>query len=160
MCAESGAVLSIGGGAEQAAAMGAAACHLPAGGNPRDARAVLGSAALIGVSAHSLEDVARAGAQGADYVTLSPIYESGSKPGYGPALGVGVLTEAKRFNVPAVALGGIIPARAGECILAGARAVAVMGAIMAAGCVDGALLALTDALSCCSDQPNRSMSLF
>lgn len=141
MCAEAGATLSIGGSAGQAAAMGATACHLPAGGNPREARAVIGSAALIGVSAHALEDVVRAGAQGADYVTLSPIYESASKPGYGPALGVGSLGAAKQLAVPIVALGGIDPERAGECFAAGAQAVGVMGAIMAAPCVEAAVSA-------------------
>ena len=46
---------------------------------------------LIGVSAHAPEE---AGAQlraGADYMTLSPIFLSPSKPGYGPAVGLDAL---------------------------------------------------------------------
>ena len=48
-----------------------------------------GSAARrsIGVSAHSLAEITAAQAAGADYATLSPIFASASKPGYGPALG-------------------------------------------------------------------------
>lgn len=144
MCAEASAVLSIGGSAGQAVAMDTKACHLPAGEDPRKARAVIGSDALIGVSAHSLEDVARAGSQGADYVTLSPIYKSRSKPGYGPALGTAALQEARRSGVPVLALGGINPERTGDCIAAGAYGVAVMGGVMTAHSVreaTGALLA-------------------
>ena len=68
---------------------------------------------------------------GADYVTLSPIFLTASKPGYGPALGVGVLQEAAGV-MPVVALGGIDPGTAAPCRKAGATAVAVMGAVMRA----------------------------
>ena len=41
---------------------------------------------LHGRSCHDPEDVWRAAASGADYVTLSPVAPSRSKPGYGPPL--------------------------------------------------------------------------
>lgn len=132
ICRAAGAVMSVGGEAEEAAAMGASACHLPAGGDPRAARATLGPGSFVGVSAHSIEEAAKAGSLGADYVTLSPIFESASKPGYGPALGIGALSLAAKIGVPIVALGGVSSDRAGECLNAGASGVAVMGTIMAA----------------------------
>ena len=46
-----------------------------------EARAWLGARALLGYSAHSREDARAAAAAGADYVTLSPIYATDSKPG-------------------------------------------------------------------------------
>jgi thiamine-phosphate pyrophosphorylase len=65
-----------------------------------------------------------------DYATLSPIWLTETKPGYGPALG---LAAAARLagSVPWLALGGIdSAARARECAAAGAAGIAVLGAIM------------------------------
>ena len=54
-----------------------------------------------------------------------------SKPGYGPALGLeGLASIAARSPGPVVALGGITPENAAQCVAAGARAVAVMGEVM------------------------------
>ena len=63
--------------------------------------------AIIGVSAHSLADVAAAAATGADYVTLSPIFLTESKPGYGPALGIESLRTAAALGIPVLALAGV-----------------------------------------------------
>ena len=92
-----GAKLSVGGDVELAAEIGADGVHLPrrAGRSRRRARG-LAPGALIGVSAHHDADVAAAAAAGADYVTLSPIFASASKPGYGPALGVAALARPRR----------------------------------------------------------------
>jgi len=113
-----------------AAEVGAAGVHLPANGNVAKARRLLGSSALIGQSAHTTDEVARAAADGADYVTLSPIFATSSKPGYGPALGHAALNGA--WRVPVVALGGIDASNAHECLVAGATGVAVMGGAMRA----------------------------
>lgn len=86
-----------------------------------------GLAARVGVSCHDDAELARAAAIGADYATLSPIFDSRSKPGYGPALGTEALAAAP---LPVYALGGIEPGRAAACVEAGASGVAVMGAVM------------------------------
>lgn len=91
-----------------------------------------GPSRLVGASAHGREDIRRAAEAGADYVTLSPVFSTASKPGYGPALGLSALGEAAGLGVPVVALGGIDPERAGECLRRGAAGVAVMGALMRA----------------------------
>jgi thiamine-phosphate pyrophosphorylase len=112
---------------------GAAGVHLPAGTDPTPARKVLGSGHLIGVSAHNLTEAQAAADAGADYVTLSPIFESASKPGYGPALGLEALgAAAARLALPVLALGGIGPGNAARCLAGGATGVAVMGEIMRA----------------------------
>lgn len=113
-----------------AAAAGAAGVHLPAQGDARAARRLLGNEALIGQSAHNADEVERAAAAGADYVTLSPIFATISKPGYGPALGVAILGQA--WPLPVLALGGIDASNAGQCLAAGADGVAVMGSAMRA----------------------------
>lgn len=84
---------------------------------------------VTGRSCHSARDVSSAAAGGADYATLSPIFPSRSKPGYGPPLGVEALTAS--WPIPVYALGGVdTPERAWTCVTAGAAGVAVMGAIM------------------------------
>ena len=81
------ALVTVHADVEAAASAGAAGVHLPAGAAVQAARARLGPEALIGVSAHDRAEIELAAASGADYVTLSPIFASASKPGYGPALG-------------------------------------------------------------------------
>ncbi len=132
-----GATVTFNGDLAAAQASGAAGLHLPAGddlGNRfAEARRALGPGALLGASAHSLEEAMVAVESGADYVTLSPVFESASKPGYGPALGPdGLEAMVARLAVPAIALGGIGAANAGACLAAGAAGVAVMGAVMGA----------------------------
>ncbi len=118
------------GDAREAGEGGAAGVHLPVGASAREARRILGDAALIGCSAHNESEILGAAAAGADYVTLSPIFVSASKPGYGPALGLGALGRAS--PCPVLALGGIDPANAAGCVAAGATGVAVMGGAMTA----------------------------
>ncbi len=116
-----------------AIAADAAGVHLPGAGSPLAARRRLGGSALIGLSAHNAADIARAAAEGADYVTLSPIFASASKPGYGPALGLeGLAAGAGLADLPVVALGGLDEGNVVPCLAAGAAGVAVMGAVMAA----------------------------
>jgi thiamine-phosphate pyrophosphorylase len=105
---------------------------LAANGSIAAARARLGAHALIGVSAHGDADVAAAAAAGADYATLSPIFATASKPGYGPELGVAALTRAARHGLPILALGGVTAERVDECLRAGAAGIAVMGEVMRA----------------------------
>ncbi|NMO56495.1 thiamine phosphate synthase [Actinoplanes sp. TBRC 11911] len=66
------------------------------------------------------------------YVTLSPIYLTESKPGYGPALGPDGAA-ALAGDSHWLALAGIdSEARAAECARAGAAGIAVMGGLMRA----------------------------
>lgn len=119
--------------ADIAAARRADGVHLPRDGDLAAARAALGPEALIGFSAHDLAEAKGAAADGADYVTLSPIFESASKPGYGPALGPATLrTVAAALPIPLLALGGVTAANAKDCLDAGAAGIAVMGDVMRA----------------------------
>jgi thiamine-phosphate pyrophosphorylase len=116
-----------------AAKTGAGGVHLGDATRVAEARAVLGRHCLIGVSAHAGADMDAAAAAGADYVTLSPILPSPSKPGYGPALGfAGLERMATRSRLPVLALGGVAAESVGGCLDAGAAGIAVMGEIMRA----------------------------
>jgi|SRR4051812_36124236 thiamine-phosphate pyrophosphorylase len=115
---------------EAVIATGADGVHLPAGAGPAAARARLPDA-LIGASTHSPAEAVTLLKAGADYVSLSPIFLTDSKPGYGPALGLEALRMASTAGKgPVIALAGIDETNAGQCIAAGASGVAVMGEIM------------------------------
>lgn len=101
----------------------AAGVHL-AGGDPFPS-----TGGLAGRSCHTAEDLMRAAAEGCSYATLSPIFATPSKPGYGPPLGPAVLADAP---LPVYALGGVTAANAAGCLRAGAAGVAVMGTVMSA----------------------------
>lgn len=118
--------------------------------------------ALLGRSCHSAAELRKAGAERCDWVTLSPVWPTASKPGYGPALGLdglaGLLAGAVPAGAnagagaragapPAYALGGVdSPERARRCRQAGAYGVAVLGAVMRAARPDRAVAALLQAL--------------
>jgi thiamine-phosphate pyrophosphorylase len=141
-----GAAVTVHEDIEAAVAAGAAGVHLPGGGDPAAARLLMPSG-LIGVSAHSPQDAAAQLAAGADYATLSPIFLTQSKPGYGPAVGLDALAEAARLaSGPVVALGGIDGGNIAACLAAGARGIAVMGEIMRAADPEAATRRLLEAL--------------
>lgn len=133
LAARHGALLSLHGSAQLAQRAGLAAVHLPSRGDLLAARATLGPEALIGCSCHDASELETAARQGADYATLSPLFESRSKPGYGPALGLDAFSHLVRHAaLPVLALGGIDVLSAASCLAAGASGLAVMGAVMAA----------------------------
>jgi len=75
--------------------------------------------------------VRAAGEEGCDYVTLSPVFATASKPGYGPALGPhGLSALTVETATPVYALGGVHPPDVADCLAAGATGVAVMGPVM------------------------------
>lgn len=122
---------------ELAVAVGALGVHLAAGDPWPDEGQLLtdGRQLLVGRSCHSEVELRDAHQRRADYATLSPVFPTISKPGYGPALGTDGLDRLCRSvpDLPVVALGGIGPGRVGPCLDAGAVGVAVMGAVMRAG---------------------------
>lgn len=128
-----GGRLVVGGDPDLASEVGAQGVHLPGSAGIDGIRALrkkLGVTALIGFSAHSVAEIAAAEAAGADYATLSPIFPSASKPGYGPALGLEALRAVSASHLPVFALGGIDAGNARACCEAGAAGVAVMGGVM------------------------------
>ncbi|MGY1727731.1 thiamine phosphate synthase [Geodermatophilus sp. SYSU D01062] len=85
---------------------------------------------LLGRSCHSAAELARAAAEGCDWVTLSPVAPTPSKPGHGPALGAAGLAALVGGAPPVLALGGVRPGDVAGCLAAGAHGVAVMGPAM------------------------------
>lgn len=121
--------LVVNGRLDVALAAGAGGVHFGAQAPPPKAfRRLLPDHFVVGVSCHSLADLQRAEAEGADYAFYSPIYLTASKPGYGPALGLAALREAVSLvRLPLYALGGITPARLSEVASTGVTGVAAIG---------------------------------
>ena len=125
-----GAVVTAHKDIDAVVAIGADGVHLPSGGHPEAGRTRL-PGALIGASAHAADEAAALLRAGADYVTVSPVFVTASKPGYGPVLGLdGLARIVAQVPGPVVALGGITAENAALCLSTGARGVAVMGEVM------------------------------
>jgi len=109
-----------------ALAAGADGAHLAAHSMPAQVvRRFVPRAFLIGVSCHSLGEAMAAESGGADYLVLGPVFETPSKLGYGPPLGLEKLWNiASRIRIPVLALGGITVERIRPCLEAGASGIA------------------------------------
>lgn len=131
---EYGAKLLINDRIDVALAVAADGVHLGKASLPvPEARRILGSTLLIGYSAHGAEEAVQAQRDGADFVTLGPVYHTPSKALYGEPLGPGALAEAVRVvNIPVFALGGVTHISAAEVLSAGAHGIALISAVMAA----------------------------
>jgi len=111
--------------------LGADGVHLGQGdGDPREARALLGPAAQIGVTCHDSRHLAmEAGEAGADYVAFGAFYPTTTKETLhrpDPSI-LGWWTTV--FELPCVAIGGITADNARPLIDAGADFLAVSGAV-------------------------------
>ena len=98
------------------------------------ARARLGDAALVGLSAGTAEEAARVDCALADYVGIGSVFPTATKPDAGPAIGVaGLQAVHELLPLPAVAIGGIGLGNAAE-VMAGStvEGIAVVSAICGA----------------------------
>jgi thiamine-phosphate pyrophosphorylase len=129
-----GAALLINDRIDVALACDADGVHLPAQSfTVRDARALLGSRRIIGVSTHHPGEVTLAADAGADFAVFGPVFETPSKHGYGPPLGLDALAAATAHSrIPVLAIGGVIADRVSALIARGATGVAVIRAVLAA----------------------------
>ena len=88
---------------------------------------------IVGVSAESVADAARAERDGADYVGASPVFATPTKADHAPPLGLAGLRALRAATkLPLVAIGGLHVGNARETIRAGADGLAVVSAIVAA----------------------------
>ncbi len=88
---------------------------------------------MVGVSTHSLEEAQQAEADGADFITLGPVYETPSKMQYGKPIGIQLLNEAAgKCRIPVFAIGGVTIGRVEEVLEQGASGAALISAILTA----------------------------
>ena len=86
----------------------------------------------IGRSVHDAPGAARASADGADWLLFGHVFATASKPGLPPAGSAGLACACRAATCPVLAIGGITADTAHTAIAAGARGVAVIGAVATA----------------------------
>ncbi len=140
-----GAALLVNGSPELASTVGADGVHVPEhDSGVAQARQLLGAHALVGASCHDAAGLRRAAAQGASFVTLSPVFAA---PAKGAPLGVPRFAELTAgCALPVFALGGVEQAHAPALRAAGAHGIAVIRAVFAAKDRQHAVHALLRAL--------------
>jgi thiamine-phosphate pyrophosphorylase len=116
-----------------AAIVGADGVHLGQGDLPiAEARRLLRPGAIVGRSTHTIEQARAAVNEGADYISVGPMFPSKTKDA-GPIAGPELLKQAvAEITLPIIAIGGINPDNAAQLVAAGAKILAVSSAVCSA----------------------------
>ena len=97
------------------------------------ARRLMGPKAIIGLSVETWEDVENAQDLDADYLGVSPVFETPTKTDTKGSWGLNGLARIRaRLRHPLVGIGGLNRANAADAVLAGADGVAVVSAVCSA----------------------------
>lgn len=133
LCKQTAVTFIINDDLEMAAELRADGIHLgQTDASLLQARAVLGSDALIGASCYNQVELARqASANGADYLAFGAVFQSLSKPDTVRAP-LTLFSQARDLGLPLVAIGGITEKNARSVIRAGADAIAVINGLFSA----------------------------
>lgn len=127
LCTKYGAKYIVNDRLDIALSTGADGVHIGQDDMPLKAAREILPHAIIGVSCGTLEDAERA--VNADYLGVTPIYPTSTKPDAGTPVGLNTLQHiAKGVNIPIVAIGGITLERVEEVMKAGATSVSAISA--------------------------------
>jgi thiamine-phosphate pyrophosphorylase len=98
----------------------------------KQARKILGTERLLGVSTHNVKQLRAALKTGAaDYLAIGPVFATGSKDNPDPVVGLeGVKAARALTRLPLVAIGGITSENGRAVIEAGADSVAVISGLL------------------------------
>ena len=125
LCTEHGIAFVVNDDLEAARALHADGVHL--GQADVVGHGVRASELLLGISASSVEQAVAGEQLGASYIGAGPVWATPSKPDADPPLGLGGLAMiCDAVSIPVVAIGGIDPSNAEDCIRAGATGIAVI----------------------------------
>ncbi|WP_226581955.1 thiamine phosphate synthase [Acuticoccus sediminis] len=126
--------------ADVARAAGAAGVHVGHGDlSAAEAREIVGPAAIVGLTIHSLDEAVAADNAPIDYASVGGVFETHSKVNPDPPIGIdGFRAIAGRLRqrrpaLPIVAIAGITEERAEALAAAGADGIAVISAITSSG---------------------------
>ncbi len=119
--------------ADLALAVGADGVHVGQKDLPiKVVRHLVGSEMIVGASTNNANEARRAQADGADYVSVGRLFETGSKTDTRPA-STDTIREVKiAVSLPVCAIGGINEANIDQVIAAGADMVAVISVVCSA----------------------------
>ena len=117
---------------------------------PRAVRALVGEAAIVGLSTHTVEQLDAAIDEPVDYLAIGPVFGTTTKATGYEAVGLervrAAAARAAQRGLPLVAIGGITLETAGAVIEAGATSVAVIGDLISTGNPDARVRAYLSAL--------------
>jgi thiamine-phosphate pyrophosphorylase len=128
-----GVTLVINDRVDIALALGAGGVHLGQEDlAPEAARRLLGNRAIIGRSAHSVEQALLAAREPIDYLAIGPVFETSTKENPDPIVGLDGVRRVREAvgQLPLVAVGGIGFSNVARVLEAGADSVAVIAAII------------------------------
>jgi len=98
----------------------------------RAARKMLGPGKIIGITVHNIAEATEAQRLGADYLGVSPIFQTATKSDAGKPAGIALIEEIRdQVDIPLVAIGGINLANASEVVRAGADGLCAISAVVA-----------------------------
>lgn len=132
LCKKNNASFLINNRVDIALAVNADGVHLGSNDMPYSfARKILGDKKVIGITVHNIEEALDAERAGADYIGVSPIFETQTKPDAGKPGGIKLVEEIKdKIKIPFVAIGGINETNVMDVLRAGAKSVAIISAIV------------------------------
>ncbi len=147
VCADAGVPFLLNDRPDLAVEAGADGAHLGQDDlAPGRARALLGPEALLGLSTHVPDELARAAAEPVDYVSAGPVVATPTKPGR-PGTGLDYLRLAARTERPWFVTGGVTPDAVPGLVAAGARRFVVVRWLTEAADPTAAARALCDAIA-------------
>jgi len=132
LCLKNNALLIINDRVDVALAVDADGIHLGNEDMPyQTARKILGNKKVIGLTVRNIKEALKAQNEGADYIGVSPIFETQTKKDAGAPSGIKFIEEVKKtIKIPFVAIGGINESNIGDVLKAGAKSVAIISAIV------------------------------
>jgi thiamine-phosphate pyrophosphorylase len=133
ICRDSGSLFLVNDRIDIALAAKADGVHLGQSDMPcLAARKLLGQEKIIGVTVHNLAEALAAESIGADYLGVSPIFQTATKPDAGKPAGIRLIEEIRaEVDIPLIAIGGINHGNAGEVVRAGADGLCAISCVVA-----------------------------
>jgi len=149
ICRDSGSIFLVNDRVDIALATQADGVHLGQSDMPcLAARKLLGSESIIGVTVHNLAEALAAESMGADYLGVSPIFQTATKPDAGKPAGIRLIEEIRaEVTIPLIAIGGINHSNAGEVVRAGADGLCAISCVVAKENVRDEILKFQDIFS-------------
>jgi len=136
ICRENNVLFIVNDYVDVALEIGADGVHLGQSDMPiKEAREICGDRLIIGLSTHSIEQAVKADMEGADYITIGPIYKTRAKD---YTIGLNIIKEIiNKIKKPLIAIGGINDNNIDSVLGQGVKSVAVISAVVSSDDVRG-----------------------
>ncbi len=133
--------------------IGADGVHLGQGDMPvSQARQILGPAAIIGLSTHSYDQAMASRKESVDYIGFGPIFKTKTKPQADP-IGIQDIPKiTKDLSHMIFPIGGISESNIQEIILAGAKGVCIVSAVLESCDIQATVKSIINIVKKCKDQ--------